>query len=128
MLSGKLTILENGKESVLTTGEKITLSRNEPHNHYNAHSEPVIFVQTVKPALDFDYLLENRIGLAKDGKISNGKASLLQELVNLKYFDSKSYLADLPLNIQKTMANFFGPLGRFFGYRAVYKKYSGFEK
>ncbi|HET8839582.1 MAG TPA: cupin domain-containing protein [Flavobacteriaceae bacterium] len=128
VLSGKLTVFQNGKETVLLPGEKILLPRNKPHNHYNAHSEPAIFIQTVEPALDFDYLIENRVGLSRDGKIKKGKANMLQELVNLNYFDSKSYLANVPVNLQKTMAKIVGPIGRKLGYRAVYKKYSGIEK
>ena len=82
----------------------------------------------VTPALDFDYLLENIIGLTIDGKMPNGKAGLVQELVTLKYLDSKSYLADIPIGLQKFLMNVIAPIGRMFGYRAIYKKYSGIEK
>jgi quercetin dioxygenase-like cupin family protein len=128
VVSGNLTILVDGKKQVLTQGEKITLSKNKPHNHYNNHNEPVVFIQSVTPALDFDYLLENIIGLTIDGKMPNGKAGLVQELVTLKYLDSKSYLADIPIGLQKFLMNIIAPIGRMFGYRAIYKKYSGIEK
>jgi len=128
VLSGKLTIWLEGKTKKISSGEKILLPRNKPHNHYNGDDEPVTFIQTVSPALDFEYLLENIIGLTIDGKMHNGKAGLIQELVTLKYLDSKTFLPGIPLGIQKMLMNVVGPAGRLFGYRAIYKKYSGIEK
>lgn len=128
VVSGNLTIVFDGEKHVLTQGEKITLPRNKPHNHYNDHDVPVVFIQSVTPALDFDYLLENIIGLTIDGKMPKGKAGFIQELVTLKYLDSKSYLADIPIFLQKSLMNVIAPIGRLFGYRAVYKKYSGIDK
>lgn len=128
VLSGKLTYLLDGKTQTLSAGEKITLPKNKPHNHYNTADEPLVLVHTVTPALDFDYLLENLIGLTRDGKMKNGKAGLVQQLVTLKYLDSKSYLSGMPVGVQKLLMNIIAPIGRRFGYRAVYKKYSGIEK
>ncbi|HEX5555654.1 MAG TPA: cupin domain-containing protein [Chitinophagaceae bacterium] len=128
VISGRLTIWLHGKVQVLTAGDKITMPMHQPHNHYNNDEEPLVFIQTVTPALDFDYLVENLVGLAKDGKMPNGKAGLVQELVTLKYLDSKNFLAGIPIGIQKVLMNVVGPVGRLFGYRAIYRKYSGFEK
>jgi quercetin dioxygenase-like cupin family protein len=128
VISGQLTILFDGESKTLTSGEKITLPKNIPHNHYNNENFSVTYIQTVTPALDFDYLIENLVGLAADGKSKNGKYGLVQELVALKYLDSKSYLADIPIGIQKVLMNIVAPIGRLFGYRAIYKKYSGIEK
>ncbi len=128
VISGKLTILLDGKIRVVCPGEKITLPKNKPHNHYNNDDEAVVYIQSVTPALDFDYLLENIIGLTIDGKMPNGKAGLVQELVTLRYLDSKSYLANIPQGVQKLLMNVVGPIGRMFGYRAIYKKYSDIEK
>lgn len=128
VVSGNLTILLDGKIQILTPGKKITLPKNKPHNHYNADDEPLVYIQSVTPALDFDYLLENIIGLTIDGKMPNGKAGLVQELVTLKYLDSKSYLASIPQGPQKLLMNLVGPIGRLFGYRAIYRKYSDIEK
>lgn len=128
VLSGKMTVWLNGKEQVLEVGEKITLPKNVPHNHFNNHDETLVLLQSVTPALDFEYLLENLIGLSIDGKMPNGKAGMVQELVSLKYLDSKSYLAGIPVGVQKLLMHTVGPIGRLFGYRAIYKKYSGIEK
>jgi len=128
ILSGKLTVLLGGKLQELGVGERITLPKNQAHNHYNTGDEPAVFIQSVSPALDFDYLLENIIGLTIDGKMPNGKAGLVQELVTLKYLDSKSYLASIPVGVQTFLMNVVAPIARLFGYRAIYTKYSGIEK
>jgi hypothetical protein len=52
----------------------------------------------------------------------------MQELVILKYLESKTFLADIPIGIQKVLKNVVAPIGRLMGYRAIYRKYSGIEK
>lgn len=128
VLSGSLTIFSQGKKKILNAGESVLLPKHQAHNHYNESNAEVVFVQTVSPALDFEHLLETIVGLSRDGKMPNGKAGLMQELVLLRYIDSKSILADIPLGIQKILLNTLAPIGRMLGYRAIYKEYSGFEK
>ncbi len=128
VLTGKLTIVLENKTKILSVGEQITLPKNMAHNHYNNSDATLVIIQTVSPALDFEYLMENLIGLTKDGKMPNGKAGIVQELVSLKYLESKSFLANIPVFIQKIMMNVVAPIARLFGYRAIYKKYSGIEK
>lgn len=128
VISGQLTFLKDGKAITLSAGEKITLPKNVPHNHYNSADTEVVYIHSVKPALDFDYLIENLVGLLADGKGKNGKPGLVQELVFLKYLESKSYLADIPLGLQKLLMHIVAPVGRLLGYRAIYRKYSGIEK
>ena len=128
VLSGQLTVWSDGQTRTISAGEKILLPKNIPHNHYNNDDNPVVYIHSVTPALDFDLLIENLVGLAADGKSKNGKYGLVQELVSLKYLDSTSYLADIPVGMQKVMMNIIAPIGRLLGYRAVYKKYSGIEK
>lgn len=128
VISGELTILYDNQERTLKPGEKITLPAGKPHNHFNKGNTPVVYVQTVTPALDFEFLVENLVGLSSDGKRPNGKSSLLQELVILRYIDSKTFLAGIPIFLQKVLMNILGPIGRAMGYRAIYRKYSGIEK
>lgn len=128
IISGELTVWLNGELRKLGIGESLLLPKNVPHNHYNDSTEPVVYLHTVSPALDFEHLIENLVGLASDGKSKNGKYGLMQELMALRYLDSKAYLADKPIGIQKFLAGVLAPVGRLFGYRAVYKKYSGFDK
>lgn len=128
VVSGRLTVLVDGQTKILAAGESITLPKTIPHNHYNDEAEPVTYIHSVTPALDFEYLIENLAGLAADGKGKNGNYGLIQELVTLRYLDSKAYLADIPVGIQNLMMMTVAPIARWFGYRAVYEKYSGMEK
>lgn len=128
VISGQLTILTDNQVKTLKVGEKITLSKNIPHNHYNNENTPLIYIHSVSPALDFDYLIENLIGLATDGKSKNGSYGLVQELVSLRYLDSKTFLADIPVWVQKILMHTIAPIGRLLGYRAIYRRYSGIEK
>jgi quercetin dioxygenase-like cupin family protein len=128
VLKGKLTYMINGKKMVLNEGESISLPKGIAHNHYNGDDEPVEIYHKVEPALDFELIIENLIGLSKDGKLKNGKAGLLQELVTLRYLDSKAFLSDMPLGAQKFLMKTVAPIARAFGYRASYKKYAGVEK
>lgn len=128
VLSGQLTVFFQGDIHQLSAGDKIALPENVPHNHYNDQGSPVTYIHTVSPALDFDYLIENLVGLAADGKSKNGQYGLIQQLVSLRYLDSKSYLADIPVGVQKLLMYVLAPVGRLMGYRAIYKKYSGIEK
>jgi len=128
VLSGKLTVWTKENKKIYSAGEKITFPKGKPHNHYNDHDEAVTYIQTITPAFDIDFLVETLLCLAADGKAKNGKYGLVQELVMLKYGDSKSFLADIPIGVQKVLMNIIGPIGRLMGYRVIYKKYSGIEK
>lgn len=128
VLSGRLTYFLNTEERYLYEGEEITLPRNVAHNHYNTGNEPVTFLQTIAPAFDIDFFIENLVCLSNDGKIKNGQMSFLQAMVVAKYLESPTRLANIPLVVQNVFVNVLGPLGRMFGYRAIYKKYAGIEK
>jgi quercetin dioxygenase-like cupin family protein len=128
VLSGNLTLWLDGETHILSKGDRMMLPKNTPHNHYNSSNKPVICIQTVTPALDFEYLFETLFGLANDGEFTDGKAGFFQEIVLLKYLESKTYRADIPIRLQQIIMNSVGPIGRLFGYRAIYKTYSGFEK
>lgn len=128
VISGKLTVVDRGEKIIIYPGGEWFFPSDRPHNHYNGHLGQVVYIQTISPALDFDYLLETLHGLSCDGKIRKGKIGFLQQMVLLKYIDSKRVLADVPLGLQNALVNAFAPVGRILGYRAVYKKYSGIEK
>lgn len=128
VLSGRLTCLQNGTTQTVNAGDDITLPKNTPHNHYNMDDEPVEYIQTISPAMDIDYFIENLFGMINDGKVKEGKLPFLQAMVTLKYLESPSLLANLPRGVQKGLAAFLAPIARLFGYRAIYKKYTGVEK
>ena len=128
MLSGTMTYFLNGQQKDLNPGEEIVLPENKAHNHYNTKNEPAEYIQTIEPGIDVDLFLENLFGMINDGKVKEGKLPFLQAMVTGKYLESPSRLAAIPLGPQNFLINTIGPIARLFGYRAVYKKYTGVEK
>lgn len=128
VISGRLTCIQNGKKQTVNAGEEISLPKDTPHNHFNTDDEPVEYIQTISPAIDVDFFLENLFGMINDGKVKDGKLPFLQAMVTLKYLESPSLLADLPRGLQKGLASVLAPIARMFGYRAIYKQYTGIEK
>lgn len=128
VLKGQLSFIENGHKKILQVGEHIVLKSGVPHNHFNESTESVEYIQTIEPAYDIELFIVNYISMVNAGKIKNGDPSFLQKMVTLKYLDSPTLLAGVPIGTQKLMVNFFGPIARMLGYRAIYKKYTGIEK
>jgi len=128
VLSGRMTYFLDGKKHLLNEGEEVVLPKNKAHNHYNIEDEPVEYIQTITPGIDVDLFLENLFGMINDGKVKDGKLPFLQAMVTGKYLESPSRLASIPLGPQNILINILGPIARLFGYRAIYKKYTGIEK
>lgn len=125
--SGTLTVRLDGGLREIRAGESITLKKNIPHNHFNTGDEPVVYVHTTEPALDFEFFIQNLVGLASDGKMPGGKSSLAQQLTTLRGMQSKAFLADIPMGPQKFMLAVVPPIARLFGVKAFYEKYTGFD-
>jgi quercetin dioxygenase-like cupin family protein len=128
ILSGRMTYFLDGEEHHLNEGEEVTLPKNKAHNHYNMDDKPAEYIQTISPGIDVDLFLENLFGMINDGKVKDGKLPFLQAMVTGKYLESPSRLASIPIGPQNFLINTLGPLSRLFGYRAIYKKYTGVEK
>jgi quercetin dioxygenase-like cupin family protein len=122
VISGKLTVSINGEQQIISAGQKIFLPKNNAHNHFNQEDTSLTYQVTITPALDFEYFIESLVNLAIDGKLKNGKAGLIQELVTLRYIKSKTYLAGIPIGLQKFLMYIIAPVGKRLGYKAIYDK------
>jgi quercetin dioxygenase-like cupin family protein len=71
--SGILGLKAGGRKHTLGPGQTITVEAGTVHRFWNAGEEPVEFVCEVRPALQFESLLETMFALAADGK-TNRKA------------------------------------------------------
>lgn len=83
--------------------------------------------QKFTPSLDVDVFLENLFGLNAEGKAPNGQPAFLQLMVWSKSYQCRAYLGSVPVGTQKMLTLLFAPIGRMFGYRATYKRFSGFN-
>lgn len=126
--AGRLTY-RIGNEPVKTAvaGEDLVFPAGVSHEHWNADSETLVIVWTMSPGLDFDYLLENANKLAIEGKIRDAKVPPIQGLVWLRKMKSKFQPAGIPYWLLYSLAVVVTPIACLFGYRAVYKRFSGEE-
>lgn len=127
IISGRLTYVLNGEKKDIGPGEMVTLPKGKAHTHYNEGQEDLIMYQTFTPSLDIDLFLENIFGLDAEGKVPDGKPAFLQLMVWGKKFKCKTYIASIPLGLQKVLTVLLAPIGRLFGYKAIYKRFSGFD-
>ena len=125
--SGTLTYMLNGEMRRAEPGTNVFLPRNVAHQHHSEGPEQTITIQTISPALDFDYLIENIFGLASEGKLVRGRVHLLQGSVWLQKLKGPITLPNVPLWIQRVVAMLVTPLAYARGFRAVYKRFSGEE-
>jgi quercetin dioxygenase-like cupin family protein len=125
--SGTLTYMLDGEVRRAEAGTTVVLPRNVVHQHYSEGPERTFTIQTITPALDFDYLIENIFGLASEGKLVRGRVHLLQGSVWLRKLKGPITLPNVPLWLQRIVATLVTPIAYAMGYRAVYQRFSGEE-
>jgi quercetin dioxygenase-like cupin family protein len=114
--------LEVGRETmILGPGEVATVEAGTAHRFWNAGEDQVRFVCEVRPALQFESLLETMFALAADGRTGRkGMPNPLRLAVIANgHFDTVR-LPFPPAWVQKAALGMGAPLGRLFGYRPTY--------
>jgi quercetin dioxygenase-like cupin family protein len=124
VISGKLSYQLGQQQGIIGPGEKVWLPKGIPHTHYNAENEPLVVYQTIAPALDFEVFIETFCGLLNDGRFKNGQPPFLQIMLWIQTLQSKTFLAAIPVGVQKTLALLLTPPALLLGYRKTYAKYS----
>jgi mannose-6-phosphate isomerase-like protein (cupin superfamily) len=126
VVSGTLGMRVGGQELSLTAGQKALGPPGVPHAWWNpSEEEEVRFVSEIRPGLEVETFFETLLGLAQDGKtIGPVPRNPLQIAVLAD--EVASWLVLRPME-----EVLFAPVaalafvGRHFGYRASYLKYSG---
>ena len=126
VLSGRLCYWLNKTQRVAETGETVTLPRGIPHRHYAEGPEDAVVIDTMTPGLDSDYLLENFFGVGSERGYAKGPSRIQSIIWNAK-LKSGFALPGLPIWLQTVIAGVVTPIFYLFGYRAVYKRFSGEE-
>ena len=126
VLSGTMTYWLAGKKYRALAGTTVTLPRGVVHQHYSEGPQDVVSIQTMTPAYDFDYIVENLFGLGSEGRRVNAIDALLQGLVWIRKMKGPFYLG-IPIWLQHVFAFILTPLAYRLGYRAVYQRFSGKE-
>jgi len=121
VLAGTVGFKIGGKKRIAGPGERITVPAGSPHRFWNAGEGVAHFVCEVRPALQFESLLETMFALAADGKTNKkGMPSPLRlAVIANAHFDTVR-LPFPPAVMQRIGLALGAPVGRLFGYEPVY--------
>ena len=126
VLEGALDVCVGGKENhlVLARGESVFVPPNTAHRFWNSSTEPVVFEVEIRPARNFEQSIRAQLGLVEDGK-TNDKAipKNILELA-LLYELSESYIAGMPLSLQKGIFGALARVARWLGYDPEFSRYT----
>jgi len=119
--SGVVTFKLDGKEIVARAGDTVIVPAGVSHKFWNTGETEATFVCEVKPALQFERLLETMFALANDGKTNRkGMPNPLRLAVIANDHFEDVRLPFPPAWVQKAGLAMGAPLGRLLGYEAQY--------
>jgi mannose-6-phosphate isomerase-like protein (cupin superfamily) len=112
-----------GREKVTAgPGERITVPAGTAHKFWNAGEDELHFVCEVRPALQFEQLVETMFALAADGKTNRkGMPNPLRLAVIARAHFDTVRLPFPPAWMQRAGLALGAPLGRLLGFRATYE-------
>jgi hypothetical protein len=101
-------------------GDTATVEQGMPHRFWNAGEGEARFLCEVRPALDFESLIETMFTLAAEGKTNRkGMPNPLRLAVIAKAHFDTVRLPFPPAWLQRAALALGAPLGRLLGYRAT---------
>ena len=120
IVSGKVTF-KLGRETIEAgPGDVVVVEPGTAHKFWNAGEEKAVFVTEVRPALQFEQLIETMFSLAADGKTNRkGMPNPLRLAVIAKAHFDVVRLPFPPEALQRVGLALAAPLGRALGYRPV---------
>jgi mannose-6-phosphate isomerase-like protein (cupin superfamily) len=102
-------------------GQRIRVPAGTPHKFWNAGEDEAHFVCEVRPALQFEQLIETMFALASDGKTNRkGMPNPLRLAVIARAHFDDVRLPFPPVWMQRMGLAMGAPVGRLFGYGATY--------
>ena len=121
VIAGYVGFRAGKEEFVAAAGEVVVVEPGTPHKFWNAGEEDARFRCEVRPALQFEQLLETMYGLAADGKTNKkGMPNPLRLAVIAKAHFGDVRLPFPPVWMQKTGLALGAPLGSLLGYKPTY--------
>ena len=127
VIEGTLGLKVGKDKRTLRRGEVALVEAGTPHTFWNAGDDEVRFVCEIRPALQFESLLETMFTLAADGKTNRkGMPNPLRlAVIARSHFDTVQ-LPHPPAWLQKAGLALGAPLGRLVGYRETYEPATDF--
>lgn len=121
VLTGSVGFRVGREKLVAGPGQRLTVPAGTPHKFWNAGEEEAHFVCEVRPALQFEQLIETMYGLAGDGKTNRkGMPNPLRLAVIARHHFDDVRLPFPPAWMQRMGLALGAPLGRLIGYEATY--------
>jgi mannose-6-phosphate isomerase-like protein (cupin superfamily) len=118
---GTVAFKLDGKEIVASPGETVVVPAGSSHKFWNAGETEARFVCEVRPALQFEQLLETMFALANDGKTSKkGMPNPLRLAVIANAHFDDVRLPFPPAWMQRAGLAMGAPIGRLIGYEPTY--------
>ena len=126
VLRGSVGFKIGGKKLVAGPGQRLTVPAGTPHKFWNAGDDEAHFVCEVRPALQFESLIETMFALAADGKTNRkGMPNPLRlAVIANAHFDTVQ-LPFPPAFLQRFGLALGAPLGKALGYGPVYVPAAG---
>jgi quercetin dioxygenase-like cupin family protein len=122
VISGKVGLKVGRKRIEAGPGDVVTVDVGTPHKFWNAGDGEARFVCEVRPAGDFEQLIETMFSLAADGKTSRkGMPSPLRLAVIARHHFDDVRLPVIPHALQRAALAVGAPIGRVFGYTPTYE-------
>ena len=121
VLRGTVGFRVGREEIVAGPGQRFTVPAGTAHKFWNAGEDEAHFVCEVRPALQFEQLIETMFGLAADGKTNRkGMPNPLRLAVIAQAHFDNVHLPFPPAWMQRMGLALGAPLGRLFGYGPTY--------
>jgi quercetin dioxygenase-like cupin family protein len=126
VLRGTVGFKIGGKEQIAGPGTRVTVPAGTSHKFWNAGEETAHFVCEIRPALQFESLIETMFALAADGKTNRkGMPNPLRlAVIANAHFDTVR-LPFPPALLQRFGLALGAPVGRALGYGPVYVPAAG---
>jgi quercetin dioxygenase-like cupin family protein len=121
VLSGTLGFRLRRAEFLCKSGESVVVPPGTAHKFWNAGDDEAEFVCEVRPALNFEQLIETMFTLAGDGKTNRkGMPNPLRLAVIARHHFDDVRLPFPPVWMQRMGLALGAPVGRVLGYQATY--------
>jgi quercetin dioxygenase-like cupin family protein len=122
VLDGTVMFRIDGQEIAAEPGDAILVAAGRKHQFWNAGDKEVRFACEVRPALQFEQLIETMFSLAQAGKTNRkGMPNPLQlAVIAQAHFDTVR-LPFPPVWVQRLGLALGAPLGGLLGYRATFE-------
>ena len=125
VLRGELTVVRDGRRSVLHAGESAHIAPGVWHDWWNEAQEDAVVRVEITPGERFVHMIETLFGLAREGHVNaKGMPNPLQLALTAQEFSDVIVFRKPPRAVQRLVFSALTPIAIRRGYRATYPSLS----